>query len=45
MSFVVIFTLGYFIGGASALLILGLTVAARRGDSSERYHAAAKRRG
>ncbi len=46
VSFVIIFTLAYFLGGFSALLILGLTVAARRGDSTDRYQAAAtKRRG
>lgn len=27
-----IFTLGYFLGGVSALVILGLAVAARSGD-------------
>lgn len=45
MSFLVIFTLGYLIGGVSALLILGLTVAARRSERAEHYHATAKRRG
>ena len=46
MSFVVIFTLGYFVGGVSALCILGLTVAARRGDQSggaSHYQAATKK--
>jgi hypothetical protein len=28
-----VFTLGYFIGGVSALVIMGLAIAARRGDS------------
>jgi hypothetical protein len=28
----IIFTLGYLLGGVTALLLLGLTVAARRGD-------------
>jgi hypothetical protein len=43
MAFVVIFSLGYFIGGATALLLLGLTIAARRGDRGDRarrYHSA-----
>jgi hypothetical protein len=35
MSFVIIFTLGYVIGGVSALLIVGLTLAARAGDRRE----------
>jgi hypothetical protein len=34
MSFFITLTLGYFLGGISALIILGLVVAARRGDSS-----------
>jgi hypothetical protein len=29
---VVVFTLGYFLGGATALVVLGLTVAARNGE-------------
>jgi len=33
VSFLIIFTLGYLLGGVSALIILGLTVAARQGDS------------
>src|SRR5689334_21249309 len=32
VTFLIIFTLGYLLGGVSALFILGLTVAARRGD-------------
>lgn len=32
MAIVITFTLGYFLGGISALVLLGLTVAARRGD-------------
>jgi hypothetical protein len=32
MPFIIIFTLGYLLGGVSALTILGLTIAARRGD-------------
>ena len=32
MSMLVIFALGYLSGGVTALLVLGLTVAARRGD-------------
>jgi hypothetical protein len=34
MSFVIIFTLGYFVGGAAALLLLGLTLASRRASQS-----------
>jgi len=29
---VIVFTLGYFLGGVTALVLLGLAVAARRGD-------------
>ena len=29
----IFFTLGYFLGGVTALMIMGLAVAARRGDS------------
>lgn len=36
VPFLIIFTLGYLLGGISALFILGLTVAARQG---ERGHA------
>jgi hypothetical protein len=38
LSHLIVFTLGYFLGGMTALLLLGLAVAARRGDrrSSER---------
>jgi len=32
VSTVIIFTLGYFLGGITALVILGLAVAARSGD-------------
>jgi hypothetical protein len=32
MSMLIIFTLGYLLGGITALLVLGLAVAARRGD-------------
>jgi hypothetical protein len=32
VTFIVIFTAGYLIGGISALFILGLTVAARHAD-------------
>jgi hypothetical protein len=31
--FVIVFTLGYLFGGVTALVIMGLTVAARRGDT------------
>ncbi|HEX9372530.1 MAG TPA: hypothetical protein VF897_16075 [Roseiflexaceae bacterium] len=36
MSFVIIFALGYAVGGASALLILGLTLASRN-ESAARH--------
>ena len=29
----IFFTLGYFLGGVTALVVMGLAVAARRGDS------------
>jgi hypothetical protein len=29
----IVFTLGYFLGGVSSLVIMGMAVAARRGDS------------
>jgi hypothetical protein len=32
VPFLIIFTLGYLLGGVSALFILGLTVAARQSD-------------
>ena len=32
MTFLIIFTLGYLIGGVSAILLLGLMVAARCGE-------------
>jgi hypothetical protein len=32
MSAFIIFTLGYLLGGITALLVLGLTTAARRAD-------------
>ncbi len=32
MTFMIIFTFGYLFGGISALTIVGLAVAARRGD-------------
>ena len=32
MPFLITFTLGYVLGGITALLIIGLAVAARRGD-------------
>ena len=35
MTFIIIFTLGYLVGGVSAVLLLGLTVAARRGDDGQ----------
>jgi hypothetical protein len=35
MTFMIIFILGYLVGGVTALFILGLTVAARRGDRGD----------
>jgi hypothetical protein len=35
MSFLITLTLGYMLGGVSALTILGLTVAARRSDHND----------
>ena len=32
VSLLIIFTLGYLLGGVSALFILGLAIAARQGD-------------
>jgi hypothetical protein len=32
---VIIFTAGYFLGGVTALVIMGLAVAARRGDHGQ----------
>jgi len=36
MSFLVVFTLGYAIGGVTALVVLGLTIAGRAGRVQER---------
>ena len=36
MSLFVVFTLGYLIGGVSALVLLGLTIASREGDRVRR---------
>ena len=33
MSYVIIFTLGYLLGGMTALIVFSLAVAARRGDN------------
>ena len=41
MAFLITLTLGYFLGGVSALVILGLTVAARRGDATTGPHMSA----
>jgi hypothetical protein len=35
MSFMLIFMFGYLFGGVSALTIIGLAVAARRGDRGD----------
>jgi hypothetical protein len=35
MTFVIIFTLGYAIGGVSALLLIGLTLAGRNGGAHQ----------
>ena len=32
LSHLIVFTLGYFLGGVTALVVMGLAVAARRGD-------------
>lgn len=44
MTMMIVFTAGYFLGGVTALLILGLSIAARRGDRlhSPRAHGVAK---
>jgi hypothetical protein len=38
MAFLIALTIGYLLGGVSALAILGLTVAARRGDATSGPH-------
>jgi hypothetical protein len=35
LSHLIVFTLGYFLGGVTALVVMGLAVAARRGDSGQ----------
>jgi hypothetical protein len=35
LSHLIVFTLGYFLGGMTALVIMGLAVAARRGDRGQ----------
>ncbi|MEO7908454.1 MAG: hypothetical protein ABIV47_02275 [Roseiflexaceae bacterium] len=32
MTHMIVFTLGYFLGGLTSMLLLGLAVAARRGE-------------
>jgi hypothetical protein len=39
----IIFTLGYFLGGVTALVVLGLAVAARRGDNGQAEQARVQR--
>jgi len=34
VSYIIIFTLGYLLGGMTALIVFSLAVAARRGDNS-----------
>jgi hypothetical protein len=41
MSALIIFTTGYLLGGLTALVVLGITLAARRGDSGFTSYAAA----
>jgi hypothetical protein len=43
LSQLIIFTLGYFLGGVTALVVLGLAVAARRGDSGHAERARVQR--
>ena len=31
----IVFAIGYFVGGVTALVVMGLAVAARRGDSAQ----------
>jgi hypothetical protein len=38
MAYLITLALGYLLGGVSALVILGLTVAARRGDATAEQH-------
>jgi hypothetical protein len=43
VSLLIVFTLGYFVGGLTALVVMGLAVAARRGDSGQAEHAPVQR--
>jgi hypothetical protein len=43
VSHVIVFTLGYLVGGMTALVIVGLTVAARKGDSGQAEPAQVRR--
>jgi hypothetical protein len=43
LSQMIVFTLGYFLGGVTALVVLGLTVAARRGDQGRAERAQVRR--
>ena len=35
MSHLIVFTLGYLLGGVTALVVMGLAVAARHGESEQ----------
>jgi hypothetical protein len=35
VTFIIIFTSGYLLGGVSGLILIGLAVAAQRGDHSD----------
>lgn len=41
MALLLVFTCGYLVGGASALVLLGLTIAARDGDCGAAYQSQA----
>jgi len=43
VSHLIFFTLGYFLGGVTSLVIMGLAVAARRGDGGQADRARVQR--
>ena len=43
MSYLIVFTLGYLMGGVTALVLMALAVAARRGDSGQSERAPVQR--
>ena len=43
LSHLIVFTLGYFLGGVTALVVMGLAVAARRGESGQTERAPVQR--